>query len=189
MLVAGFLIAGILFMAGFAFFYVKYEGIVDRRMAGPLFNNSAKIYARPRTIEVGNPSTAQEIADYLRRAGYSEQGKDSDSPLGRFRLTGGSIEVVPGEESFHAPENVTIHFAAGKVSAIASEGRGGQVLTAYELEPQMITSLFGGADRSKRQIVTFDAIPNNLVNAVIAIEDRRFFQHSGVNYYLSLIHI
>ena len=47
----------------------------------------------------------------------------------------------------------------------------------------MITSLFGGADRSKRQIVSFDAIPTNLVNAVIAIEDRRFFQHSGVNYY------
>ena len=113
----------------------------------------------------------------------AKQGKDSDSPIGRFRLTGGSIEVVPGEESFHAPESVTIHFAGGKVSSIAAEGRGGQSLTAYELEPQMITSLFGGADRSKRQIVTFDAIPTNLVNAVIAIEDRRFFQHSGVNYY------
>src|SRR5271166_4800211 len=69
-LVAGFLVAGILFMAAFAFFYVKYEGIVDRRMAGPIFNNAAKIYARPRTIEVGNAFTAQEIADYLRRAGY-----------------------------------------------------------------------------------------------------------------------
>jgi penicillin-binding protein 1B len=183
MLVSGFLVAGILFMAGFAFFYVKYEGIVDRRMAGPLFNNSAKIYARPRTIDVGNSFTAQEIADYLRHAGYSEQGKDSDSPIGRFRLSSGRIDVMPGEESSHAPENVTIHFAGGKVASIAAEGRGEQSLTAYELEPQMITSLFGGADRSKRQIVTFDAIPNNLVNAVIAIEDRRFFQHSGVNYY------
>ena len=90
---------------------------------------------------------------------------------------------MPGEESFHAPESVTIHFAGGKVSSIAAEGRGGQSLTAYELEPQMITSLFGGQDRSKRQIVTFDEIPKNLVNAVIAIEDRRFFQHSGVNYF------
>ena len=80
MLVAGFLFAGILFMAAFAYFYVKYEGIVDRRMAGPLFNNAAKIYARPRTIAVGNPFTPQEIADYLRRAGYSEQGKDSRFP-------------------------------------------------------------------------------------------------------------
>ena len=182
-LVAGFLVAGILFMAGFAYFYVKYEGIVDRRMAGPLFNNSAKIYARPRTIDVGNSFGAQQIADYLRRAGYSEQDKDSDSPIGRFRLSSGSIEVMPGEESFHAPENATIHFAGGKVASIMANGRAGQSLTAYELEPQMITSLFGGVDRSKRQIVTFDAIPANLVNAVIAIEDRRFFQHSGVNYY------
>ena len=45
----------------------------------------------------------------------------------------------------------------------------------------MVTSLFGSEDRSKRQIVTFDEIPKDLVNAVIAIEDRRFFQHSGVN--------
>jgi len=183
MLVAGFLIAGILFMAGFAYFYVKYEGIVDRRMAGPLFNNAAKIYARPRTIAVGNPFTAREIADYLRRAGYSEQGKENDSPTGNFRLKGDSIEVMPGGESFHAPENVTIHFAEGEVSSIAAEGRGGQSLMAYELEPQRITSLFEGQERSKRQIVTFDEIPKNLVNAVIAIEDRRFFQHSGVNYF------
>ena len=183
MLVAGFLITGILFIAAFAYFYVKYEGIVDRRMAGPLFNNTAKIYARPRTIEVGDAFTAQEISEYLRRAGYSEQGKDIDSSIGHFRLGGGSLEVMPGEESFHAPESVTIHFAGGKVNSIAAAGRGGQSLTAYELEPQMITSLFGGQDRSKRQIVTFDEIPKNLVNAVIAIEDRRFFQHSGVNYF------
>jgi penicillin-binding protein 1B len=183
MLVAGFLVAGILFMAVFAFLYVKYEGIVDRRMAGPLFNNSAKIYARPRTIGVGQAFNAPEIADYLRRAGYSEQGKDSNSPIGRFRFSGGSLEVMPGDESFHAPESVTIHFAGGKVASIAAEGRGGQTMSAYELEPQLVTSLFGGLDRSKRQIVTFDEIPKNLVNAVIAIEDRRFFQHSGVNYF------
>ncbi len=183
MLVAGFLVAGILFMAIFAFLYVKYEGIVDRRMAGPLFNNSAKIYARPRTIGVGQAFNASEVADYLRRAGYSEQGKDSDSPIGRFRFSGGSLAVMPGEESFHSPENVVIHFAGGKVASIAASGRGAEALTAYELEPQMVTSLFGGVDRSKRQIVTFDAIPTNLVNAVIAIEDRRFFQHSGVNYF------
>ena len=183
MLVAGFLVAGILFMAVFAFLYVKYEGIVDRRMAGPLFNNSAKIYARPRTINDGQAFTATEIADYLRRAGYSEQAKDSDSPIGRFRFSGGSLEVMPGEESFHAPESVTIHFAGGKITSIVADGRGGESLSAYELEPQMVTSLFGGQDRSKRQIVTFAEIPTNLVNAVIAIEDRRFFQHSGVNYF------
>ena len=182
-LVAGFLVAGILFMAVFAFFYVKYEGIVDRRMSGPIFTNSAKIYARPEYVRVGDKSTAQEIATYLRRAGYSEQGKEGDSPIGRFHLSGNGIAIMPGEESFHAVESADIRFDAGKVSSIVLAGRGSEPLSAYELEPQMITSLFGGQDRSKRQIVTFDEIPKNMVDAVVAIEDRRFFQHSGVNYY------
>jgi penicillin-binding protein 1B len=183
MLVAGFLIAGTLLMAAFAFLYVKYEGIVDRRMSGQIFNNTAKIYARPQRIQVGDKYTSSELADFLRRAGYSEHGKDNDSAVGTFRVSGGSLEVMPGEESFHAAESADIRFESGKVSSIAIAGRGGQSLSAYELEPQMITSLFGSEDRSKRQIVTFDQIPKDLVNAVIAIEDRRFFQHSGVNYY------
>jgi len=183
MLVAAFLVTGILFLAVFAFFYVKYEGIVDKRMSGQIFNNAAKIYARPELIEVGQKTSAQELVTYLRRAGYSQQGTESDSPIGHFRLSGSSLEVVPGEESFHAQEPATIRFEGGKIQSIAVTGRSGQSSSSYELEPRMITSLFGSEDRSKRQIVTFDQIPKDLVNAVVAIEDRRFFQHSGVNYY------
>ena len=182
-MVAGFLIAGILFMATFAFLYVKYEGIVDRRMSGQIFTNAAKIYARPQIVQVGDKLNAAEVAAYLRRSGYSEQGKEAQSPVGQFRIAGGHIEVIPGEESFHAAENATIHFEGGKVNSISLAGRGVQVVGAYELEPQMITSLFGSQDRSKRQLVTFEEIPKDLVNATVAIEDRRFFQHSGVNYY------
>jgi penicillin-binding protein 1B len=182
-LVAAFLVTGILLMAVFAFLYVKYEGIVDRRMAGPIFNTAAKIFARPRVISVGDHSSEQEVVSYLRRAGYTEQGKENASPIGTFRLSGNAVEVTPGDESFHAPDRATIRFDAGKVTSIVLVGRGGQTLAAYELEPQVITSLFGSEDRSKRQIVTFDQIPTDLVNAVIAIEDRRYFQHSGVNYY------
>jgi penicillin-binding protein 1B len=183
MLVVAFLVSGIVLMAVFAFLYVKYEGIVDRRMSGQIFNNAAKIYARPQIVDVGDKTSEQEVISYLRRAGYTEQGKENDSPIGRFRAIGSSLEIMPGEESFHSSDTATLRFEAGKVSSITLSGKGGQSLNAYELEPQMVTSLFGSEDRSKRQIVTFDQIPNNLVNAVVAIEDRRFFQHSGVNYY------
>ena len=67
----------------------------------------------------------------------------------------------------------------GKVDAIA--GQSGE-LAAYELEPQMITALFDAGQRSKRQLVKYDEIPKVLVDAVLAIEDRRFFQHGGVNF-------
>ena len=46
----------------------------------------------------------------------------------------------------------------------------------------MITSLFDAGQRSKRELVTYDEIPKLMVDAVLAIEDRRFFQHGGVNF-------
>ena len=58
----------------------------------------------------------------------------------------------------------------------------GQPLSSYELEPLLITGLSEDANRTKRRLLTYDEIPPNLVHAVIAIEDRRFFEHSGVDY-------
>ena len=58
----------------------------------------------------------------------------------------------------------------------------GTDLSAYELEPQLVTALFDAEQRSKRQIVKYNDIPPTMVQAVLAIEDRRFFEHSGVNF-------
>ena len=55
-------------------------------------------------------------------------------------------------------------------------------MSSYELEPLLITGLSEDANRTKRRLVTYDEIPPNLVQAVLAIEDRRFFEHGGVNY-------
>ena len=89
------------------------------------------------------------------------------------------IEVRPGPQSYHSPEPATIRFSGGKVDSIT--GRTGE-LGAYELEPEMITSLFDAGQRSKRQVVKYEQIPKVLVDAVVSIEDRRFFQHGGVNF-------
>ena len=58
----------------------------------------------------------------------------------------------------------------------------GNELSAYELEPQLVTALFDAEQRSKREVVKYDDIPKVMVEAVLAIEDRRFFEHSGVNF-------
>jgi penicillin-binding protein 1B len=183
MFVSGFVIAGIVFVAVLAYFYVKYSRIVDRRMAGPVFSNAARIYSRPKSVSVGDKVSEQEIIAELRRAGYTEQGKENDSPLGRYRLVRGGVEILPGPESFHSADAAFIKFSGGKIGDISSTGREGEALKAYELEPVLVTALFEGSDRSKRQLIKFDDLPKDLVNAIVAIEDRRFFQHSGVNYY------
>ncbi len=177
----GFVGAGILFLAMFTYVYVKYERIVDRRMAGPIFSNAAKIYARPQTVSVGDKMDAAEIAAQLRRAGYTQEGQGGESPVGHFRVASHSIQITPGPESVHASESAVITFQDGKINTISEGGK--QNAAAYELEPQLVTALFEGQDRSKRELISFNDIPKIMVDAVLAIEDRRFFQHGGVNYY------
>ena len=174
----GFLSVSLVVVGVFAYWYVKYDRIIEERFRGPAFASSAKIFASPQVVKVGSKLTVPEIAAELRHAGYSE--KDGESRLGSYRLHGGSIEVLPGSESYHSPEPATITVADGAVSGINSHASGD--LAAYELEPQMLASLFDAEQRFKRQLVKYDDIPKVMVEAVTAIEDRRFFQHNGVNF-------
>ncbi len=173
----GFLCVSLVVIGVFAYWYVKYERIIQQRFQGPVFATSAKIFAAPRVVKAGAKITTSELAAELRHAGYAE--KEGASPMGSYRVHGGSIEVLPGPESYHSQEPATITVSGGQVSAISSPSAG--ELAAYELEPQLVTSLFDAEQRSKRQLVKYNDIPKVLVEAVTAIEDRRFFQHSGVN--------
>jgi penicillin-binding protein 1B len=173
-----FLSLSLLVIGFFAYWYVKYDRIIEQRFRSAVFASSAKIFASPQVVKIGSKLTISEVAAELRHAGYSE--KEGESPLGSYRLHGGSIEILPGPESYHSPEPATISIADGAVSAINSRASGD--LEAYELEPQMLASLFDAEQRSKRQLVKYDDIPKIIVEAVTSIEDRRFFQHSGVNF-------
>ena len=172
-----FLILAVSFTGLFSYYYIKYDRIIERRFRTPVFSNSAKIYAMPRTVRTGEKISASEIANELRRAGYSD--KDDQSELGTFHLMKGGIEITPGSQSYHSPEPARLTFEDGQVESINSRGN---ELSAYELEPQLVTALFDAEQRSKRQLVKYNDIPPMMVQAVLAIEDRRFFEHSGVNF-------
>ncbi len=172
-----FLVAAIGFGGSFCYFYIKYDIIIAQRFRSPVFSNSAKIYALPRTVHDGDKADAKEIAARLRRAGYSD--KDGQSQLGTFHLLKDGIDITPGPESYHSPEEAHISIHDGQVDSIISNGKD---LSAYELEPQLVTALFDYEQRSKRQVVKYSDIPKVMVDAVLAIEDRRFFEHSGVNF-------
>ncbi len=170
----------------FAYFYVRYDRIIDRRMKGQIFSNSAKIYSRPRVVRPGDKVSIEQLETELRHAGYVEdENGNPENGLGSFRrLKGSALEIHPGPESFHSEDGATIFVSGGKVDRVTGGGSAaGSELEGYELEPQLLTALFAGDNRTKRQIVKFEDIPKTMVEAVVSIEDRRFFQHSGVNYF------
>jgi penicillin-binding protein 1B len=160
----------------FAYYYHVYQGVVDDRLAqGPLFPSVAQIYAAPREVRVGQHFTLASLAADLRAANYN-----TNSQMGTFDEQANAISIKPGPQSFLAPDGATITINGDQVASITAEN--GAALEGYKLEPQLITALSEDKNRTKRRLVTFDEIPPRMVQAVTAIEDRRFFEHGGVNY-------
>jgi penicillin-binding protein 1B len=179
-LVRGLFVAAIAVVAVgaivFSYFYVHYQHVVDDRLnAGPIFSSVSQIYAAPREVRAGQKLTAASIAADLRQAGYN-----NNPQLGTFQLNGDNIFIKPGQESYHNTDGATINTSGGTVQSITAEN--GVTLTGYELEPQLITALSEDKNRTKRSLVTYQEIPPRMVQAVVAIEDRDFFNHGGINY-------
>lgn len=175
-----FVLGAALGVVVFTYFYIKEGKVVDERLKQPIFANTAKIYAAPREVRPGQKLTVQRIASELHEAGYSADGDTQLSQLGTYAQTAQSIRVRPGPQSYHEQDGATIHISGGQVASITDDH--GQPLSSYELEPLLITGLSDDPNRTKRRLLKYDEIPQNIVQAVLAIEDRKFFEHSGVNY-------
>jgi penicillin-binding protein 1B len=162
-------------LSAFTFYYARYARLIDQKLrSGPLTNTSM-LFAAPQPVAVGDDITIQEIALALRRSGYA--GSKGTSRMGWYNMRADGIEIFPGLESYFDEDEAVIKFKNKKVSQIISL-RDNAERTQYLIEPELITNLFDRS-REKRRIVAFEDLPQILINAVVATEDKRFFQHRG----------
>jgi len=90
----------------------------DRRQAARRrFANSAKIFAAPESVSVGDAITPDVIATDLRRSGYTES---PGNPVGYYKIHSNYIEIFPQSDSYFDQEPGLIRFARGRISQIVS---------------------------------------------------------------------
>jgi penicillin-binding protein 1B len=167
---------------GFTYFYVHFSRMIDARLSGDVFNHASLVYAAPTPVEVGERSTPEGFAARLQKAGYTTG--QTRSRFGTYEIAGDRLVIRPGPDSFfHGPVvqegPATLVFRRGRLASITPLPSGAP-LQDYWLEPQVITTLFGSG-RSKRQLVKYQQLPKDLINAVVAAEDHTFFTHHGIN--------
>ena len=163
--------------ATFSHFYWKYAKVIDAKLARGPFNRTSKILAAPQAIYVGDEITPEEVLSVLRKAGYSESRHNR---IGHFLRKQDSVEIYPGGMSYFRQEPAVLYFDEAVVKRIVSLSDNNPQ-TVYELEPELITNLFDH-ERSKRRILTYEEIPQVVIDAVVAIEDHRFFDHHGLDF-------
>ena len=174
--VALLLILGLAGGLTFNHYYWKYAKLIDAKLARGPFNRTSKILAAPNAVFVGEKISPDEVLSLLRNAGYSEARYNR---VGQFERKPDSVGIYPGGMSYFAPEPAILHFKGNEVTRIISVSDN-QPRDVYELEPELITNFFD-KDRSKRRLVEYHEIPEGMRNAVLAIEDHRFFDHAGID--------
>ncbi len=156
--------------------YAYYSQIIDARLASGYLTSRPGLYAAPRVLQSGQKLSREKLVTVLRRAGYVESNA-SDVWSGSFVVDGSAVEIRPGPSRKRQPKVVRVLFENDEIAEV----RGDDVLLeSFALEPEILSNDLSSKG-GKREVLSFSEIPHVLVHAILAIEDRRFFDHSGVD--------
>jgi len=176
-----------------SYYYVTFARIVDARLQGERVRALPRVLARPFEIRRGQWVSAQGLADRLNDLGYAERATPGQP--GEFsRLDDVVTLVARGGDLAGRRLRVQIAPQARGLSApIGPDGKpvptlavaridvdGGEPLDRVELDRPLLTTLITSS-REKRRRVSLSLIPKQMVQAVLAIEDRRFYDHPGID--------
>ncbi|MFB3854315.1 MAG: PBP1A family penicillin-binding protein [Vicinamibacterales bacterium] len=174
------------------YYYVRVAAIIDARLHGERERVLPRIYARPLELRAGQMLSQKQLIDRLNDLGYAGRGRAS-SP-GEFVAEGTNVTFVPRSgpaagkmvTAVFTQKPAVVRTAAGS----AGDEEGGRLerlvvpgapeAESIVLEAPLLTALIRDS-RKKRREVALDQIPDHVVKAVLAIEDRRFYDHPGVD--------
>ena len=156
--------------------YRFYSQIVDARLASGYLTSRPGLYAAPRVLQTGQKLSREKLVAALRRAGYLES-KASDVWSGSFTVSDAAIDIRPARASKKEFEIVRVSFSGDRIAELRGDGF---ALDSFTLEPEILSNDLSSKS-AKRELLSYDEIPPVMVHAILAIEDRRFFEHSGVD--------
>lgn len=155
------------------YYYQHYSSLIDRRLDGEVFQRTARLYAAPYPIYPGQKLRPDVVVTRLLRAGYEPRGAEHPGSSGTYELKGNVLTIQPA-----SGEPMNLKFDGSRLGAI-SRPRVGEVQDAA-LPPELVTGL-SDDNRQKRRLVEYKELPPVLVNALVAAEDNRFFNHYGID--------
>ncbi|HHX8655593.1 penicillin-binding protein 1B [Vibrio diabolicus] len=173
--------AGVALAAVLLFVGIYLDSVVKERFEGQLFELPTVVYARILNLNPGENITIQELRNELDVLNYRKVSQprypgEYSSSSTRIELIRRPFEFADGPEP---DRHVMLHFSDSGLQRIQSlESRGD--LGYLRLEPKMLGMLEKDQDE-QRLFLRRDQFPEILVDALLATEDRDFYQHDGVS--------
>ena len=161
---------------------VTLEALVRAHLDDDLLRAPTRFYARPLLFQLGMVIDPARVERALQRLGYRRVRNRDVDPGEYYR---GSSTWIIGRRAFRHYDRLDPGGAAtvrtdrrGRVRDLRDE-RGDRV-PYVALEPELLRSAYGTL-LEERLPVPLDDVPQHLVDAILTIEDQRFFGHSGLD--------
>ncbi len=159
--------------------YLNY--LINARFDDGAWALPSRVYARALELYPDLAIGLDDLRYELELSSYLEVAT-APSP-GQYRVLGESIELHSRRFVFadgvQAPRRVQVFFDDARVDALVDSDTGIH-LGLFRLPPLIIGSYYPDTGED-RLLLTEDEVPPRLVETLIAVEDRRFYDHRGVS--------
>lgn len=160
---------------------IYLDQVVRVRFEGRRWSLPARVFARPLELYAGRNLSAEALQEELERLGYTRT-KHPNRPGSysyyreRFLLRTRPFRFPDGAEASHYLE---VRFKNRQIASLkqAASGKG---LALARLDAALIASIYP-THNEDRILVRREQLPKLLVDTLLAVEDRNYYQHLGVD--------
>ena len=162
--------------------YLLYlDHIIRTEYEGRKWKLPARVYASPLELYPGRYLTRQDLVTVLMRLGYTRS--TSLSGAGQYRVSGNSVEFlgrgfVIWDERI-PEQKLRVEIVDGRIRKITDMAKAGPVRLT-RIEPELIGKVYPEHNED-RILLRYEDIPPFLIDALIAVEDKNFYHHWGID--------
>ena len=168
-------------LSAFAVYLGYLNHLINGRFEGDTWAIPSRVFARAQELYPNLALTREQLIYELELS--SHLAVKSEPLPGQYRLLGGSLEVHARPFDFGTQYQearlVQVFFKRGRISGLI-DSNSSQDLELFRLPPVILGSYYPDNDED-RLLLAEDEVPRQLIDALIAIEDRQFYQHWGLS--------
>ncbi|SQH75227.1 fused glycosyl transferase; transpeptidase [Shewanella benthica] len=172
---------GVIVIAVVSIYSIYLDQIIARKFEGQKWHLPAQVFSRSMALYPGAAVSHGQLISELKLLGYRKVANPRQ--VGEFSASRTRVDLwrrpFLHPQGDQAEQRVMISFDSQGVSAI-SRTQDHRQLAVFHLEPVLLDRIITG-DGEDRVFVKVDKMPSSIIEALILVEDRSFYEHYGVN--------
>lgn len=163
-------------------FVLYLDLLITNKFEGQKWALPAHVYTRSMDVYVGQVIAQKTIIDELKELGYKAAFESDDlTRTGQYFSQENNLHIYQRAFTFwdveREAQKIRIYWQNGQISRILqAEGD----LDVVRIEPRLFGSV-SPLNHEDRSLITLDETPQYLIDALLVMEDRKFYQHWGVD--------